>query len=334
MPGTLLQPHEPVRLAGEDHLEPLVGEDAAELLRDGQRDVLLLRAVLADGAVVVAAVAGIDDHPAELEAELLGERHLARAALADGPAAARGPASAVPCARSAPASGVPDGRLGSVAAARSAGDGTLAGRLGGAAGRRVSATGSAATGARSSRRPRRPSGRPPRKPRPSRRLGSVACLSHSGVSTAGPWRTVTTGLEPERASALGRAALGRASVRVAAAMRRAGVPAVSRGADLPARGLLGPRSRASPRPRPSSAWASPSAPGGATRPARGGGPSGPPLEASRRAGAPSARRPAVRARGTPGRAPARRRRRARCAGTSRGAPGRPPSTPSRPRPGG
>ena len=83
--GALLQANEPVGLAGEDDLEALLGQDGAELLGDGQRDVLLAGAVGADGAGVVAAVAGIDDHPAELEAELLGEGDLARGALLDRP---------------------------------------------------------------------------------------------------------------------------------------------------------------------------------------------------------------------------------------------------------
>src|SRR4029079_15780654 len=43
--GTLLEAHELVGLAREDDLEALLGQDGAELLRDGPRDGLLARAV-------------------------------------------------------------------------------------------------------------------------------------------------------------------------------------------------------------------------------------------------------------------------------------------------
>jgi len=86
-PGALLEADEPVGFAGEDDLEALLGEDGAEPLCDGQGNVLLLGAVCADGAGVVTAVTRIDDHPAELEAELLGECDVARGTLLDRPQA-------------------------------------------------------------------------------------------------------------------------------------------------------------------------------------------------------------------------------------------------------
>jgi hypothetical protein len=48
--GALLEADELVRLAGEDDLEALLGEDGAELLRDGERDVLCSARVTSLGA--------------------------------------------------------------------------------------------------------------------------------------------------------------------------------------------------------------------------------------------------------------------------------------------
>src|SRR5581483_10877016 len=55
---------------------PFCPQLLGELQRDRERDVLLLRAVLADRARVVTAVAGVDDHALHLEPQLLGQREL------------------------------------------------------------------------------------------------------------------------------------------------------------------------------------------------------------------------------------------------------------------
>ena len=54
----VLEPDVVIVLAGEDDLQAALLELLGELLGDGQGDVLLARALLADGARVVAAVAG------------------------------------------------------------------------------------------------------------------------------------------------------------------------------------------------------------------------------------------------------------------------------------
>jgi hypothetical protein len=104
--SALLEADELVGLAGEDDLQPLLGEHRPEPPGDGQGHVLLAGAVCADGAGVVAAVAGVDHHAAELEAELLGEGDLARGRFLMARRRSRtwvGGARA----RMAPASGVP-----------------------------------------------------------------------------------------------------------------------------------------------------------------------------------------------------------------------------------
>ncbi len=135
-------------------------------------------------------------------------------------------------ARSAPASGVPEGRIDSAAADPVPATGRFRGASDGAAGRRVSGTGSAATGGpevSSSSSTFRVSSEGNPSFSPAR---VVTSLSHSGVSTTGPWWTAIAGAE--RPSELGWAATAaRDSPRLAAAVRRSAAEDVSRLAALP-----------------------------------------------------------------------------------------------------
>ena len=72
--GALLEGDEDVGGAGEQHLgTQLLADEALEAERDVEHEVLLLQTAAADGAGVVAAVAGVDDDAARPEAQLPGE---------------------------------------------------------------------------------------------------------------------------------------------------------------------------------------------------------------------------------------------------------------------